>query len=399
MPTDPRRVADSLSPFGTSIFAEMTQLAARHNAVNLAQGFPDFDGPDLAKAAAIDAINAGHSQYARMFGVPALNRAIADHWHRSTGFHVDPDTHITVTSGCTEAIPAALLGLLNPGEEVVLFEPFYDSYRAILARVGAVAKFVTLRAPSNPNDAFWFDEQELRAAFTTKTRVVLLNTPHNPTGKVFNRQELELLAALCQQHDAVAVTDEVYEGLTYDPGRPHVSIATLPGMADRTITLGSLGKSYSLTGWKVGWAIAWPELTKAVRAAHQFLTFATSTPMQHGAAAIIAGGAATVAQTRELFRTNRDALGAALSEIGFRVYRSDGTYFLLADHTPVSRGLGLADDQAFCRWLTEKVGVAAIPPTPFYHNTEHGRPLVRFAYCKKKDTIAEAIRRLRKLGR
>jgi len=405
MPLDPRRVADSLAPFGTSIFAEMTQLATRHNAVNLAQGFPDFDGPELAKKAAVEAIYAGHSQYARMFGVPALNRAIADHWHRSTGFHVEPDTHITVTSGCTEAIPSALMGLLNPGDEVVLFEPFYDSYRAILSRLGVVAKYVTLRAPAKPTDAFWFDEQELRRAFSPRTRVLLLNTPHNPTGKVFSRQELSILADECLKHDAVAVADEVYEGLTYDVTRPHVSIATLPGMADRTITLGSLGKSYSLTGWKVGWAIAWPELTKAVRAAHQFLTFATATPLQHGAAAIIAGGEASVAQTRDLFRANRDALAAALTDIGFRVYRSDGTYFLMVDHTPVSRGIGIGgggggvDDQAFCRWLTEKVGVASIPPTPFYHNTEHGRPLVRFAYCKKPETIDEAIRRLRKLVR
>lgn len=399
MSNDPRRVAESLAPFGTSIFAEMTQLANKHAAVNLAQGFPDFDGPEIAKKAAVEAIGAGYAQYARMFGVPILNKAIADHWNRSTGFHVDPDSHVTVTSGCTEAIPAALLGLLNPGDEVVLFEPFYDSYRAIIARAGAVAKYVTLRAPKKPGDAFWFDEAELRAAFTPRTRVLLLNTPHNPTGKVFTRAELELLAKLCQEHDAVAVSDEVYEGLTYEPTLPHVSIATIPGMADRTITLGSLGKSYSLTGWKVGWAIAWPELTKAVRAAHQFLTFATATPMQHGAAAIISGGGEVVERTRKLFRENRDTLAAALIDIGFRVHRSDGTYFLMADHTPVSRGLGLADDQAFCRWLTEKVGVAAIPPTPFYHNTEHGRPLVRFAYCKKQDTITEAIRRLRKLGR
>jgi L-glutamine---4-(methylsulfanyl)-2-oxobutanoate aminotransferase len=391
-------VARSLQPFGTSIFAEMTMLANAHKAVNLAQGFPDFDGPAVAKDAAIAAINAGHNQYARMFGAPPLNKAIADLWHRRTGSHVDPETHVTVTSGCTEAIPASLMGVLNAGDEVVMFEPFYDSYRAVVAMVGAVPKVVTLRAPARAGDPFWFDADELKRAFTDKTRVLLLNTPHNPTGKVFTREELNLLADLCQKHNTIAVVDEVYERLTYDDKHPHLSLATLPGMADRTITLGSLGKSYNLTGWKVGWAVAWPELSKAVRAAHQFLTFATATPMQWGAAAILENGEATIASTRAMFRENRDKLSAALAEIGFRVFRADGTYFLMVDHTPVSRGLRLADDRAFCRWLTEKAGVAAIPPTPFYVNEEHGRPLARFAYCKKPETIDEAIRRLRRIA-
>jgi aspartate/methionine/tyrosine aminotransferase len=395
-------VARSLQPFGTSIFAEMTALANARKAINLAQGFPDFDGPALAKDAAIDAIKAGQSQYARMFGVPALNQALAAQWHRRTGCHADPDTHITVTSGCTEAIPAALLGMLNPGDEVVLFEPFYDSYRAVVAMAGAVPRVVTLRAPARAGEPFWFDEGELRAAFTNKTRVLLLNTPHNPSGKVFTRGELDLMSDLCQKHNAVAVADEVYERLTYNDALPHVSIATIPGMADRTITLGSLGKSYNLTGWKVGWAVAWPELTKAVRAAHQFLTFATATPMQWGAAAIIESGDAVIESTRAMFRGNRDRLAAALSEIGFRVFRADGTYFLMVDHTPVSRGIGGggggADDKAFAMWLVETVGVACIPPTPFYVNESHGRPLARFAYCKKPETIDEAIRRLRKIA-
>jgi aspartate/methionine/tyrosine aminotransferase len=396
-------VAQSLQPFGTSIFAEMTALATAHKAVNLAQGFPDFDGPEIAKAAAIDAIKAGHSQYARMFGVPALNKAVADLWQRRTGCHADPDTHVTITSGCTEAIPAALMGVLNAGDEIVMFEPFYDSYRAVAAMVGAVPRVVTLRAPAKAGEAFWFDHDELKRSFTPKTRVLLLNTPHNPTGKVFTRAELVLIAELCLKHNVIAVVDEVYERLTYDDAMPHISLATLPGMADRTVTLGSLGKSYNLTGWKVGWAVAWPELTKAVRAAHQFLTFATATPMQWGAASIIDQGEPTIEQTRALFKANRDRLSAALSEIGFRVFRADGTYFLMVDHTPVSRGLGgsggLADDRAFCRWLTEKCGVAAIPPTPFYVNEEHGKPLARFAYCKKAETIDEAIKRLRRMTR
>lgn len=393
-------VSTKLAPFGTTIFSEMTRLAIQHGAVNLAQGFPDFDGPEIAKRAGIDAINAGHSQYARMLGVPLLNKAIGDAWTRRTGFHVDPDTHITVTSGCTEAIAATILGLLSPGDEAVIFEPFYDSYRACVALAGATARYVTLR-PDKVN-GFGFDEAELRAAFTDKTRLVLLNTPHNPTGKVFTFAELSLIAELCVKHNAVVMCDEVYEHLTYDPALPHISIATLPGMAGRTVTLGSVGKSYNLTGWKVGWAIAWPELTAGVRAAHQFLTFATATPMQHGAAAVINNGDETITKTRAMFIANRDKLAAALADIGFRVFRSDGTYFLMVDHTPVSRGLGLGpdvDDQVFCRWLTEHTKVAAIPPSVFYNTPANGRNFARFAFCKKPETIDEAIRRLRKLTR
>ncbi len=393
-------VSSTLAPFGTTIFSEMTRLAQLHGAVNLAQGFPDFDGPQIAKQAAIDAINAGHSQYARMLGVPTLNKAIADAWTHRTGFHIDPDTHVTVTSGCTEAIPATLLGLLNPGDEIVMFEPFYDSYRACVALAGSTAKYVTLRPDaSGAARGFGFAEDELRAAFTDKTRMVLLNTPHNPTGKVFTAAELNVIAQICVERDLIVVCDEVYEHLTYDPALPHISIATLPGMASRTVTLGSLGKSYNLTGWKVGWTIAWPELTAGVRAAHQFLTFATATPMQHGAAAIINTGEETIRQTRAMFMANRDKLAAALAEIGFRVFRSDGTYFLMVDHTPVSRGLGLVDDQQFCRWLVEHAKVAAIPPSVFYNTPSNGQHLARFAFCKKPETIDEAIWRLRKLTR
>lgn len=399
-------VSARLAPFGTTIFTEMTRLAQQHQAVNLAQGFPDFDGPEVAKHAATEAVRGGESQYARMFGVPRLNKAIADAWHRATGCYIDPETHVTVTSGCTEAIAATMLGLVNPGDEVILFEPAYDSYRACVAMTGATARMVTLHAPTQrplPGDApgssggaFSFDPGELRAAFRGRTRAIVVNTPHNPTGKVFTREELTLIAELCVQHGVIAITDEVYERLTYDARLPHVSLATLPGMADRTVTLSSLGKSYSLTGWKIGWAIAWPELTRAVRAAHQFLTFATATPLQHGAAAILEHGEEFVRTTVASFRQNRDTLAAALADIGFRVYRSDGTYFLMADHTPVS---GKQDDRAFCERLTREIGVAAIPPSVFYERAEFGRPLVRFAYCKKASTIAEAIKRLRKLGR
>lgn len=391
-------VAQSLKPYGTTIFTEMTALAVRHGAVNLAQGFPDFDGPEVAKWEAIAAIQRGESQYARMFGLPRLNRAIASAWQSQTGAAVDPEVEVTVTSGCTEAIAATLLGVLNPGDRVVVFEPFYDSYRACLALAKAEPRFVTLRpagAAGRPH--FEFDEQELRRAFAHQPRAILLNTPHNPTGKVFRRSELELIAELCRQHGTLAITDEVYEHLTYDPSLPHVSLATLPGMAERTVTLSSLGKSFSLTGWKIGWAIAPPTLSAAVRAAHQFLTFATATPLQHGAAAMLEQPGSVVAETRALFRRNRDLLAECLERLGFVVFASPGTYFLLTEHMAISRRWGLADDREFCRWLPAQAGVAAIPPSAFYAHAEEGARFVRWAYCKRAQTIDEAVARLSKI--
>ncbi len=393
--TEPSAVSERLQPFGTTIFAEMTRLAIEHNAVNLSQGFPDFDGPDAARSAAAAAIGAGHNQYARTFGVPPLVEALAARWTARTGLPIEPDRMITVTSGCTEAIAAALFGLTNPGDEVVVFEPFYDSYRACIAMAGAVPRFVTLRPR---DDGFHFDEAQLRAAFTSKTRAILLNTPHNPTGKVFTRGELELIASLCREHDVIAITDEVYEDLTFDAALPHISLATLPGMAERTVTLSSLGKSFSLTGWKIGWAIAPPRLTAGVRSAHQFLTFATATPLQHGAAAILRDPGDAITGLVSLLRRNRDDLAAALTRIGLKVYPSPGTYFIMADHSAVSAKLGLADDRAFCRHLIEHAGVAAIPPSVFYAHPEEGRSLVRFAFCKKPETIAAAMARLEKLA-
>lgn len=371
----------------------MTRLAAKHGAINLAQGFPDFDGPEHIKQAAIDAIRAGHGQYARMLGLPVLNHELAARFQAETGLPTDPDTMVTVTAGCTEAIAATLLGMLNPGDEVVLFEPFYDSYRACVKLAGAAPRVVTLRAPD-----FTFDERELRSAFTSRTRAVLLNTPHNPTGRVFTRAELEVIARLCIEHDAVLISDEVYEKLTYDPGAPHIRPATLPGMPERTITLSSLGKTFSLTGWKIGWAIAPPGLSAAVRAAHQFLTFAVSTPMQHAAVAAVCSPPAYYAELVSGYRAKRDMLGAALREIGFEFRDPEGSYFIYADHTPISRRLGIEDDVAFCRYMIEEVGVAAIPPTAFYENKEEGRKLVRFAFCKKEETLAAAGQRLRRLG-
>lgn len=383
-------VCDRLRPFGTTIFTEMSRLAAAHGAINLAQGFPDFDGPEHVKQAAIDAIRSGHAQYARMFGAPVLNQAIATRFTAATGLPCDPDREVTVTAGCTEAIAAALLGLLNPGDEVILFEPYYDSYRACVEMAGAAPRFVTLHAPD-----FSIDGSALERAITTRTRAILLNTPHNPTGRVFTRAELDAVARLCITHNLVALSDEVYEHLVYEPAsKPHISIASLPGMAERTITLSSLGKTFSLTGWKIGWAVAPPGLSAAVRAAHQFLTFAVSTPMQHAAAAALGSPPAFFDELRADFRRKRDLLGSALRRLGFTFNDPEGSYFIYADHRPVSTRLGLSGDVAFCKHLIEQVGVAAIPPTAFYEHKQYGAELVRFAFCKREETLRAAIERL-----
>jgi aspartate/methionine/tyrosine aminotransferase len=376
-------IARSLAPFGETIFTEISRLAAQHNAVNLGQGFPNFDGPDFVKQAAIDAINAGHGQYARMFGIPELNRAIAERFGGSTGLKVDPEREVTVTSGCTEAIASTLLGLLNPGDEVILFEPYYDSYRACVAMAGATPKFVTLRPPD-----FTVTDDELRGAFSDKTRAILINTPHNPTGKVFSRGELELIARLCVEHDVTALMDEVYERLIFNG--EHIPLASLPGMRERTVTLSSLGKTFSLTGWKIGWAVATPELTKGIRAAHQFLTFATATPLQHGAVAALRAPQSYYDQFVADYRTKRDLLVQSLTQLGFTVFAPNGTYFVMVDHTP----FGFASDADFCRHLIEHVGVAAIPCSVFYHDPADGRSLVRFAFCKTEETLREGIRRM-----
>jgi aspartate/methionine/tyrosine aminotransferase len=381
------RVADRFRPFGTTIFAEMTALAREHGAINLSQGFPDFDGPEHVKRAAADAIAAGHNQYARMFGEPALNAAIAEWFAAASGVAADPEREITVTAGCTEAIASTLSGLLNPGDEVIVFEPYYDSYRACLALAGAVPRFVALRPPD------WsFDPDELRAAFGAGTRAVIVNTPHNPTGKVFTTAELDVIASLCREFDAIAVADEVYERLVFEG--EHACLAAREGMRERTVTMSSLGKTFSLTGWKIGWAIAEPGLTAGIRSAHQFLTYAVSTPMQYAAVAALRSPASYFDGLLADYRERRDLLCGALAEIGFGLTAPDGTYFVMADHTP----FGIGDDVAFCRHLATEIGVAAIPPSAFYANPALGRDLVRFAFCKKRDTLEAAIERLRKLA-
>jgi len=379
-------VSDRLQPFGETIFTTITALANRHQAINLGQGFPNFDGPEFVKAAATAAMESGENQYPRSFGVPQLVEAIAARFEADTGLAVDPMAQVTVTSGCTEALAATFLGLLNPGDEVVLIEPTYDAYRPDAALAGAVPRFVTLRPPD-----FRLDPDELRAAFSPKTAAIVVNSPHNPTGRVFDAEELTAVAELCREFDAIAITDEVYERMVF--AGDHISLATFPGMWDRTVTLSSLGKSFSLTGWKVGWAIAPEHLTAGVRAAHQFLTFTTASPMQHGAAAALGAPDSYYDDLRAAYRSRRDLLAAGLTRIGFEVHLPAGTYFMLAYHTR----FGFQDDVAFVRHLIETTGVAAIPPSAFYHDPADGAALVRFAFCKDETTLAAAVDRMSSL--
>jgi N-succinyldiaminopimelate aminotransferase len=372
-------IASRLAGFGTTIFAEMSALAERTGSINLGQGFPDEDGPAEILEAAAAAMRAGHNQYAPIGGVTALREAIAAHQERFYGLAVDPDLGVQVTFGATEAIAAAMLGLLDEGDEVIVFEPLYDSYAACIALAGARRCVVTLHPPD-----FAFDPAELVAAVSPRTRLVLLNSPHNPTGKVFSRRELEQVAALCREHDLVAVTDEVYEHLVFDG--EHVPLATLPEMAERTIAMSSLGKTFSVTGWKVGWATGPAELVAGVRAAKQYLSFSGATPFQHAGAAALALDDAFYAGVAAALTAKRDRLCAGLEAAGLRPLRPAGTYFVNAQ-VP-------GDGAAFCRELPERAGVVAIPTSVFYDHPEAGRALVRFAFCKREAVIDEAAARL-----
>jgi N-succinyldiaminopimelate aminotransferase len=372
-----------LQGFGTTIFSEMTRLAIEHRAVNLGQGFPDFDGPDFMKDALVDAIRAGHNQYMRMFGLPALLAAISEHQERFWGLRYDAETEITIYNGATEAIFCALQALLDVGDEVVMFEPYYDSYRASVAMAGAVERVVTLRAPD-----FSYDPAQLEAAITPKTRMILLNTPHNPSGKVFSRAELEHVAKLAQEHDLLVLSDEVYEHLVFEGA--HVSIATLPGMKDRTIVISSAGKTFSFTGWKVGHTCAAPAITRALRTAHQFVTFCNSTPMQHAVALGYRAPDAFFDGFIADYRQKRDFLCDGLRAIGFDVLTPQGTYFA----TPDIRSMGYDDDVEFCRMLPAKFGVAAIPTSAFYTNKTAGKHLVRWAFCKTQPVLEAGLERL-----
>ncbi|MEV6615422.1 pyridoxal phosphate-dependent aminotransferase [Streptomyces sp. NPDC051051] len=379
-----------LAEFGTTVFAEMSALALRTGSLNLGQGFPDTDGPEEIREAAVRALRDGRgNQYPPGPGVPELRTAIAEHQRRRYGLTFDPDTEVLVTAGATEAIAAALLALLEPGDEVVALEPYYDSYAACIAMAGATRVPVTLR-PDPGQARFRLDLDELRDAVTDRTRLLLINTPHNPTGTVLTREELTVIAELAVERDLLVVTDEVYEHLVFD-GAEHVPLATLPGMRDRTVTLGSAGKTFSFTGWKVGWVTAAPGLVAAVRSAKQYLTYVASGPFQYAVAEALALPDTYFDAFRADMLAKRDLLAAGLTEAGFTVYRPTGTYFITADIRP----LGETDGIAFCRALPERAGVVAIPNAVFYDHREAGAPFVRFAFCKRTEVLADAAERLR----
>jgi aspartate/methionine/tyrosine aminotransferase len=381
--------AQRTSGFGTSIFTEISALAVKHDAVNLGQGFPDFPAPSFVKEAAMRAIREDRNQYAPASGLPRLRAAIAARWARLHGVPADAD-EVTVASGATELLHDAVLAFVEPGDEVIVFEPTYDAYVPDIAMAGGVVRPVALRPPE------WrWDPAELRRAFGPRTRAVILNTPHNPTGKVFARDELEELAALVRAHDAIVITDEVYSEITFD-GAAHVPMATLPGMRERTISIDSMGKTFSVTGWKVGWAIAPEPLTRAIRAVHQFVTFTNSVPFQEALA-----DALSLAEThgyfdelRATYTARRDRLATVLRDSGLPPLAAPrGAYFLLCDITP----FGFPDDATFCRHLCTEVGVAAIPTSVFYQDPKSAPPFARFCFAKRDETIEAAALRLKKL--
>jgi N-succinyldiaminopimelate aminotransferase len=375
-----------MAPMGTTIFAEMSAMAVATGSVNLGQGFPDTDGPAVVAEAAAAAIMAGRgNQYPPGPGVPELRRAIAAHQQRFYGLEVNPDTEVLVTAGATEAIAASLLALTEPGDEVIAFEPYYDSYAACIALAGAVRVPVTLRPPG-----FRPDLDALRAAITPRTRLILLNSPHNPTGAVFSRAELTAIADLAIEHDLLVITDEVYEHMVFDG--EHVPIVTLPGMAGRTVTISSAGKTFAFTGWKIGWVTGSAELVTAVRTVKQFLTFVSGGPFQYAVAEGLALPDSYYAQLNGDLRARRDLLCDGLAEAGFAVYRPAGTYFVTTD----INSLGETDGIAFCRALPQRAGVVAIPAAVFYDDAKAGESLVRFAFCKRPEVLEEALTRLRR---
>jgi N-succinyldiaminopimelate aminotransferase len=377
-----------LDGLGTTIFAEMSALATATGSINLGQGFPDTDGPESVREAAVRALRDGRgNQYPPGPGIPELRQAIADHQRRFYDLSLDPDTDVLVTAGATEAIAAAMLALLEPGDEVIAFEPFYDSYAACIAMAGAKRVPLTLRAPS-----FRPDLDELRTKITPRTRLLLLNTPHNPTGMVLTAKEQSAIAALAVEHDLLVVTDEVYEHLVYEGA--HRPIATLPGMRERTVSISSAGKTFSFTGWKVGWVMADGPLVSAVRTAKQYLTYVSAGPFQYAITEALQLPDSYFDTFRSDLRRKRDLLGDGLREAGFEVYQPQGTYFITTDITP----FGEKDAYAFCRALPERCGVVAIPNSVFYDDPDAGRSQVRFTFCKRDDVLGEAAGRLQRLA-
>jgi aminotransferase len=377
--------SDRARSFTESVIREMTRVCLKHRGVNLAQGFPDFAAPAEIKEAAVKAIHADANQYAITWGTPALRQAIAEKFSRSNGVSMDPEKEITVCCGATECMIASLLAMVNPGEEVIVFEPFYENYGPDTILCGANPRFITLHEPH-----WHFDEQDLAQTFNNKTKAIVINTPNNPTGKVFSREELQFIADLCLKWGVVAVTDEIYEHILYDGAR-HISIASLPGMRDQTITINSLSKTYSLTGWRVGWAIASAKLTGSIRKVHDFLTVGAAHPLQEGAVTALHSDLQYYETLAAEYRQRRDFLMPVLEDVGFRVYPPGGAYYIMTD----VGHMGFKDDVDCAFYLVEKIGVATVPGSCFYSRPELGRTKVRFAFPKKMETLQQAAEKLR----
>ncbi len=379
------RQAKRVQGLGTTVFAEMSALAAATGAINLGQGFPDTEGPPEVAQAAIQAIKDGHNQYPPGLGVPALRLALAKHRAAFTGLVYDPECEILVTTGATEAIAAALLALVDPGDEVIVLEPYYDSYVACIGFAGGVRRPVTLRPPT-----YALDADELRRAITPRTKALLLNSPHNPTGAVLSLEELSAVAEVAVEHDLVVIADEVYEHMAFDADRPHIAVATLPGMRERTLSLGSAGKTFSFTGWKVGWVTGPADLIETVRLAKQYVTYASGAPLQPAVAVGLGLPESYFLGLRDGLAAKRDHFCDGLESVGLEVHRPRGTYFATTD----IRSLGYEDGWSFCRDLPGRAGVVAIPHAPFWDDQSLGSPLVRWTFCKQDDVLDEAIKRL-----
>ncbi len=373
--------------FTESVIREMTRLSMRRGGVNLAQGMPDFAAPAPIKEAAVRAIRRDINQYAITWGSKSLREALADRYRAAYGLDLDPERHFTVTCGSTEAMIATMLAVVDPGDEVIVFEPFYENYGPDAILSDAVPRYVRLREPD-----WTLDPDELAAAVSPRTRAIILNTPQNPSGKVFGREELQRIAAIAIERDLLVFTDEIYEYITYDGAR-HIPMASLPGMADRTVTISGLSKSYSVTGWRVGWTVASAEITDAIRKVHDFLTVGAAAPLQEAGAAALQLPESYYEELARGYRERRDLLLEGLTDVGFRCFRPAGAYYVMTDIS----GFGWDDDTAFARHLVETIGVAAVPGSSFYADPDAGRQRLRFTFCKKRKTLDEAIRRLRKL--
>lgn len=386
------RVSQKATQFTESVIREMTRQAVQHNAVNLAQGFPDFSAPEAIKLAAQQAVGANINQYAITWGAQNLRRAIAAKFAAWQKIEIDPESEITVCCGSTEAMIATLLALVDPGEEVIVFEPFYENYGPDAILSGATPRYVTLYPPAEENGEWSFDPAALRAAFNSKTRAIILNTPHNPTGKVFTRAELDLIRDLCVEFDVLAITDEIYEHILYD-GSEHISLATIDGMRERTVTINSLSKSYSVTGWRVGWAIASPALTAAIRKVHDFLTVGAAAPLQAAGAAALALPGSYYVELAEKYCERRDLLLSALRQAGFKAFKPGGAYYIMTDIS----AFAFENDRAFATYLVKEIGVATVPGSSFYRLPASGAQQIRFAFCKQLQTLDHAIERLQRI--